>query len=160
MRSPASVRKTFKYKLSPTPATVQALEFVLRRCRELYNAALQERRDAWRKCGVSVTFAMQSAQLPGVKEVRPEYQDINAQVLQEVLHRLDKTYHAFFRRVQAGEGPRYPRFQGRHPYHSLTSPPGGGPRGPRLPTGDLAPPHIRRLAARRLAAFDATPHTT
>src|SRR5258708_20271944 len=92
------VRKTYKYKLSPTPAQEQALEFVVRRCRELYNAALQERRDAWRKCGVSVTFAMQSAQLPGVKEVRPEYQDINAQVLQEVLHRLAKAFQAFFRR--------------------------------------------------------------
>ena len=46
-----SVRKTFKYKLSPTAKQEQALAFVVRRCRELDNAALQERRDAWQKWG-------------------------------------------------------------------------------------------------------------
>jgi len=49
------VHKAFKYKIKPTPTQEQALAFVLRRCRELYNAALQERRDAWQKCGVGVT---------------------------------------------------------------------------------------------------------
>ncbi len=64
-----TVRKTYKYKLKPTPEQEQAMAFVVRRCRELYNAALEERRDAWQKCGVSVTEAQQSAQLPEVKEV-------------------------------------------------------------------------------------------
>jgi putative transposase len=54
-----TVRKTFKFKLKPTPEQEReqerAMAFVLRRCRELYNAALEERRDAWQKCGVSVT---------------------------------------------------------------------------------------------------------
>src|SRR5260221_8740999 len=60
-----SVRKTFKYKLKPTPTQKQALAFVLRRCRELYNAALQERRDAWQKCGVSVTSASSERPIAG-----------------------------------------------------------------------------------------------
>ena len=77
---PAVVRKTFKYKLKPTPEQEQALAFVVRRCRELYNAGLQERRDAWQKCGVSITAASQSAQLPEIKDVRPEYRDIHSQV--------------------------------------------------------------------------------
>ena len=67
------VRKTYKYKLKPTPEQERALVFVLRRCRERYNAALQERRDAWQKCGVSVTVADQSAQLPDIKKVWSEY---------------------------------------------------------------------------------------
>jgi putative transposase len=54
---------------------------VLRRCRELYNAGLQERREAWQKCGASLTFASQSAQLPQIKEVRLEYHDVHSQVL-------------------------------------------------------------------------------
>jgi putative transposase len=46
------VRKTYTYKLKPTPAQEQAMEFVVRRCRELYNAALQERKEAWEhRCG-------------------------------------------------------------------------------------------------------------
>ena len=98
-------RKTFKYKLLPTPEQQRAMETVLWRCRELYNAGLQERKAAWEQRRVSVSFAMQSAQLPAIKAVRPEYSDLNAQVMQEVLHRLDKTFQAFFRRVQNGETP-------------------------------------------------------
>ena len=44
-----TVRKTYKYKLKPTPEQEQAMAFVLRRCRELYNAALQERKEAWQQ---------------------------------------------------------------------------------------------------------------
>src|SRR5579859_951742 len=100
-----SVRKTYKYRLVPTSDQERALGAVLWRCRELYNAALEERKAAWEKRRVSVTFAMQSAQLPAIKEVRPEYTEVNAQVLQDVLRRLDKAFHAFFRRVAMGEKP-------------------------------------------------------
>src|SRR5215469_12112938 len=77
-----TVRKTDPYTLVP-PAEQeqeQALACVLRRCRELYNAGLQERRDAWQRCGVSVsiTAARQRAQLPAIKEVRPEYCDVHS----------------------------------------------------------------------------------
>src|SRR5215831_5974581 len=117
-----TVHKTFKYKLTPSPEHAQVLEEVLWRCRELYNAGLEERKAAWEKCHVSVTFAMQSAQAPSNKKVRPEYRDLNAQVLQDVLHRLDRAFQAFFRRVKAGEQPGYPRFQGKDRYTSFTSP--------------------------------------
>ena len=105
------VRKTFKYKLKPTTEQVAALAFVVRRCRELYNAGLEERREAWQKRGVSVPLASQSAQLPAIKDVRPDYRDIHSQVLQDVLARLDRAFQAFFRRVKAGETPGYPRFK-------------------------------------------------
>jgi putative transposase len=106
-----TVRKTFKYKRLPTPMQEQTMLFVLRRCRELYNAALQERRDAWQKCQKSLTVAHQSTELPEIKDVRPEYHDGHSQVLQDVLTRLDRAFQAFFRRVQAGEQPGYPRLQ-------------------------------------------------
>jgi putative transposase len=62
-----TVRKTFKYKLQPTAEQEGTMDFVLRRCRELYNAALEERREAWRMRRVSLTVAGQSAQLPDIK---------------------------------------------------------------------------------------------
>jgi len=76
-----SARKTFKYQLVPTPDQARTLERVVWRCRELYNAGLHERKAAWEQCGVCVSFAMQSAQLPAIKEVRPDYRDSCAQVL-------------------------------------------------------------------------------
>jgi putative transposase len=115
-------RKTFTYQLLPTPEQEWTLATVLWRCRELYNAGLEERKAAWETCRVSVSFAMQSAQLPAIKAVWPEYREIHAQVVQDVLHRLDKALAAFFRHVQTGEQPGYPRFQGADRYNRVTYP--------------------------------------
>ena len=51
-----SGRKTYKYKLSPTPDQERALETVLWRCRTLYNVALEARKTAWERCGVSLNY--------------------------------------------------------------------------------------------------------
>ncbi|HEV2460521.1 MAG TPA: transposase, partial [Ktedonobacterales bacterium] len=152
-------RKTYKYQLMPTPNQEQALATVLWRCRELYNAGLEERKAAWERRGVSVNFARQSAQLPGIKDVRPEYRDINAQVLQDVLHRLDKAFQAFFRRVQAGEQPGYPRFQGKDRYNSFTYPQVGAHGGAVLDGGILSLSKIGRIRIRLQRPLQGTPKT-
>jgi putative transposase len=143
---PWTVRKTYKYKLNPASEQERAMAFVVRRCREHYNAALEERNEAWRKCGVSVTVAQQSAQLPAIKEVRPEYRDINAQVLQDVLSRLDRAFQRFFARVKTGETPGYPRFQGVNRYNSFTYPQIGEHGGARLDNGFLVLSKFGRVA--------------
>jgi putative transposase len=154
-----SIRKMYKYKLIPTPEQERVMEWVLRRCRELYNAGLEERKAAWERCGVSVNFAMQSAQLPAIKEVRPEYRDLNAQVVQEVLHRLDTAFAAFFRRVQAGEQPGYPRFQGRNRSTSFTYPQVGEHGGAVLDGGILSLSKIGRIRIRLHRPLQGTPKT-
>src|SRR5215470_17819142 len=148
------LRKTYKYKLKPTPEQERALAFVVRRCRELYNAALEERRDAWQKCGVSVTVAQQSAQLPDIKEVRPEYRDIHSQVLQDVLTRLDRAFQRFFARVKAGQTPGYPRFQGANRYTSFTYKQFGN--GAILDNGFLVLSKIGRVAVRWSRPLEGT----
>src|SRR5437764_8090702 len=70
----------------------------------------------------SISFTQQSAQLPDIKAIRPEYEAIYSQVLQDVLHLVDKAFQAFFRRVKAGQQPGYPRFKSRLRYDSLTYP--------------------------------------
>jgi putative transposase len=152
-----TVRKTYKYKLQPTAEQEERLSFVLRRCRELYNAGLQERRDAWQRCGVSITAASQSAQLPAIKDVRPEYHDVHSQVLQDVLRRLDRAFAAFFRRVQAGETPGYPRFHGANRYNSFTFKQFGN--GATLDNGFLVLSKIGQLAVRWSRSIEGTPKT-
>jgi putative transposase len=154
---PLTVRKTFKYKLQPTAEQAGTMEFMLRRCRELYNAALQERRDAWHKCGVSITAASQSAQLPTIKEVRPEYRDIHSQVLQDVLTRLDRGFQAFVRRIKTGEQPGYPRFQGANRYNSFTYKQFGN--GATLDNGVLVLAKLGRIAVRWSRPLEGTPKT-
>jgi hypothetical protein len=42
-----SLMKSYKFRLYPTKKQVEILQWTLDRCRALYNAALQERRDAY-----------------------------------------------------------------------------------------------------------------
>jgi putative transposase len=116
--------KTFKYRIYPSRAQVTKLERTLDICRELYNAALQERRDAWRVARKSVSCYEQQNQLPGIKEIRPELGMVHSQVLQDVLKRLDKAFDAFFRRVREGQKAGFPRFRPRSRYDSFTYPQG------------------------------------
>jgi putative transposase len=117
-----NIRKTFKYKLYPTSVQARVLETVLWRCHTLYNTALEERKTAWERHQVSVNYYEQKAELPDLKAACPEYAEVNAQVLQDVLLRVERAYQAFFRRVKNGEQAGYPRFQGRGRYHSFTYP--------------------------------------
>jgi putative transposase len=124
-KNPNLRKIAYKFRLYPTSKQIGTLEWTLRRCKELYNAALQERREAYQLCGVSVSYGMQADQLPAIKQLREEYQDIHSQVQQDVLKRLDKAFDAFFRRVSTGETPGYPRFKSGDRYDSFTYPQGG-----------------------------------
>lgn len=115
-------KRTFRYRLYPTAAQRDVLDEQLRICCELYNSALQERRDAWRMVRVSIGFRQQSAQLPSIKVERPDVAAVYSQVLQDVLHRVDKAFSAFFRRVRRGERAGFPRFRTARRFDSLTYP--------------------------------------
>src|SRR5436305_2180500 len=114
------MHKAVVYRLYPTTKQVVQLTWVLDRCRELYNAALEERREAYRMVGKSLGYCDQAAELPGLKDTYPEFKQVGSQVLQNVLKRVEHTFAAFFRRVKAGQRPGYPRFKGRDRYDSFT----------------------------------------
>src|SRR5262249_9194428 len=91
-------------------------------CCELYNAALQERRDAYRIAGKLVGFTEQCAELPGMKAERQDAARVYSQVLQNVLKRVAFAFDNFFRRVKEGQKPGYPRFRSHSRYDSFTYP--------------------------------------
>ncbi len=152
-----SLRKTFKYKLKPTPEQERQLEGVLWQCRRLYNVALEQRITAWQRCRVSVSRFEQEAELKAIRAGFSEYAAIHSHVLQDVLTRLDKTYQAFFRRVQAGQTPGFPRYQGRTRWHSFTYKEYGN--GARLDNGFLILSKIGRVAVRWSRPLEGTPKT-
>jgi len=110
---------TYKYRLYPNRKQRETLSTQLDLCRELYNAALQERIESYKTTGKGVTWLQQQAQLPGIKEDRPEFNGVHAHTLQAVLIRLNRSFQNFFRRVKRGENPGFPRFKGRNRFHSL-----------------------------------------
>ena len=114
------MQRAYKYRIYPSHAQEAILERWLALCCELYNAALQERRDAYNIRHKSISYRNQQDQLPEIKETRLELNTIHSQVLQDVLRRLDKAFDAFFRRIKAGEKPGYPRFRSRSRYDSFT----------------------------------------
>src|SRR5437763_12781619 len=118
-------KQAYKFRLYPTSKQVQALSWTIDRCRELYNAALQERRDAYRMVGKSISYYDQAKQLAAIKQDRQEYQEIHSQVLQDVLRKVDKTFKAFFARCKRGDTPGFPRYKGRNSFDSFTYPQAG-----------------------------------
>lgn len=114
------MRRVYRYRLYPTHAQEAALVATLGLLRELYNAALQERRDAYRATGKSPTNYDQQKSLIEVRALRPEFAAIHTHLLQDVLTRLDRAFVAFFRRCREGDTPGYPRFKGRGRYESFT----------------------------------------
>jgi len=153
------VRKTYKYKLKPTPEQERVLGRTLMLCRHVYNAAIGERREAWHKCSVTITYYQQQAELPGIKEALPEYGKVNAQVLQDVVLRVDRAFQAFFRRLREGQTPGYPRFHGCERYNSFTYPQVGEHGGARLDNGFLVLSKIGRIAVRWSRALEGIPKT-
>ncbi|WP_038167560.1 transposase [Thiomonas sp. FB-Cd] len=75
---------------------------------ELYNAALEERIDAWRKAKKSISYYEQQNALPAIKADRPEFMELGSHALQQTLRRLDLAFQSFFRRVNAGQTPGFP----------------------------------------------------
>jgi len=75
------VRRSYKYKLKPTPQQTEMFERTLMLCRHVYNAALGERREAYRMRGISLNYYHQKAELPGIKEAMPEHAEVHSQGL-------------------------------------------------------------------------------
>ena len=88
--------------------------------RTLYNQGLSWRKAVYNQTGETINWVTQANTLPELKQASPFWSSIHSDVLQDTLRRLDKAYQAFFRRVQAGEAPGFPRFKGEGRYRSMT----------------------------------------
>ena len=113
------VQRAFKFRLYPTSKQHDALRLMCAAHAELYNAGLQERRDAYRMQKKSVSVSSQMLQLKEIRSVRPDQSVWSARSQQQTLRRLDKAFGAFFRRVKAGESPGYPRFRAAARFNSV-----------------------------------------
>ena len=115
------MRKTFKYRLYPNAAQQELLRVQLSEACRLYNAALQERRDAYKSHGKSLNYYDQANQL---KEIRASGNLglANYHCCQDVLKRVHKAFAAFFRGIKRKQRAGYPRFKSHRRYDSITFP--------------------------------------
>jgi putative transposase len=116
------------FRLRPTARQHIALAACVEAHRELYNAALQERRDAWEYSKTRINYGDQSVQLTEIRSVRPDIGVWSFSSQQATLRRLNKAFAGFFRRVKApksGVKPGYPRFKGSSRFDSVEWPKDG-----------------------------------
>jgi putative transposase len=103
---------TYRYKLRPAKAQYEALASILEAERLLYNAALQERRDAWRLGKVRITNYDQCKSLTVIREANVGYSDVPVNLSRWTLGKVHEAYQAFFKRAKAKSGKAgYPRFK-------------------------------------------------
>src|SRR6059058_2449939 len=107
-----------KIKLNVTEQDAATLEFMQAKCRGLYNWWVMRLRDGAKWPGVyTAKLTLQES-----KQHDPELEWVYGKLLHEVYYRLDNAIQAFFRRLNAGEKPGFPRVRPRHNFFTLCYP--------------------------------------
>jgi putative transposase len=105
---------TYRYRLLPLKFQHRALERLSAAQRELYNAALEERIDCYRKTGKTRTYIDRCKALTECRRDLPDMAELPANLQRWTLKRLDDAFQGFFRRLKARSGKAgFPRFHGK-----------------------------------------------
>jgi putative transposase len=106
---------TFQFDLRPTRAQQRALERILEGQRLVYNAALQERIEAWRKAAKSIGLYDQYQSLTTIRADDPDgYGALPVALSRWALKKVDLAFKAFFARMKARkERAGFPRYRGK-----------------------------------------------
>lgn len=126
----------------------------------LYNAALEERREAWRMRKVSVSYAMQSAQLKDIRKADPKGQGrhlFTAQ--QQTLHRLSTVFGAFYDRCKVGKTAGYPRFKPNSRFNQVRFVAGDGAKWTPAEVGGWARAHFQAIGSVKVKQHRTVPGT-
>lgn len=116
------MRKAYKFRLYPNSAQTKSLNETLEAHRRLYNLALRERRDVYESEKRSVSYGEQSRRFKLSRAYLPSFAATNFSSAQATLRRLDKAFKAYFRRVESGDAPGYPRYKPEDRFRSVEFP--------------------------------------
>jgi putative transposase len=106
------MRRAYKFRAYLTrPQDTRAHRLLADHC-DLYNAALQERREAWRMHKACISYNSQSAQLKEIREADRDGQGRHSfTAQQQTLRRLGIVFQGFYDRCRAEQKAGYPRFK-------------------------------------------------
>lgn len=145
MADHSTIRLTYKYRLYPTSAQAERLDFMLWQARRVYNGALAMRIEAYQERGETLSLYSLRDHWCAQRSVSPDtIGQLPSASVDAVIRRLDKSYKNFFRRVKQGaEKPGFPRFKGRDFWRSVEYKSGSGAK-------FITPPNGERHARLRL----------
>lgn len=105
---------TCKYRLFPSKRQYRALADISEAERQLYNGALEERIDCYKKTGTTISYADQSASLTRIRASDPGvYGSVPVSLSRGSLQRINRAFQGFFQRVKSGCNPGFPRFKSK-----------------------------------------------
>jgi putative transposase len=111
---------TYRYRLLPLKSQHRALERLCAAQRELYNAALEERIDCYRKTGKTRTYIDQCKALTECRRELPEMGALPANLQRWTLKRMDDAFQGYFHRLKARSGKAgFPRFRGKERWEAF-----------------------------------------
>ena len=103
---------SFQCRAKLSKPGLQRLDWIRGVLNRLYNACLQERREAWDNEKKRVTAYDQMKTLTTERNADPGgLGSVAVHAERGMILRLDRAFKAFFRRCKAGENPGYPRFR-------------------------------------------------
>src|ERR1700676_5264307 len=100
-----------RVRLYPSERQAARLRFALDVTRQIYNAALEQRRDAWTTRRRTIGSKSQYAEITALRAEDARIAACYRECQDAALHRLDLAFAAFFRRLGTGDAPGYPRFR-------------------------------------------------
>ena len=112
-----SITRRVNFRLYPSSSQVKTLSYWRRLHKDLYNAAIANRKTQYKYFKKSVSYYEQQNCLPEFKEVWHEYKLLGSHALQATLKRVDLAYQRFFK-GKAG----YPKFKSIRHYSGWTYP--------------------------------------
>jgi putative transposase len=153
------VRRAFKFRAYPTSAQEgRAARLLADHC-DLYNAALEERREAWRMRRVSINYGMQSAQLREIRCTDPQGQGRHSfSAQQQTLRRLSTVFAAFYARAKKGKAG-YPRFKPCGRFNQVGFVAGDGAKWTPAPTGGWARAAFQSVGSIKIRQHRPVPGT-
>ena len=114
--------RTYSYIAYPTDEQYKELEEIREQQRQLYNAALEERIDAYKKEKISIQFKDQSKSLTDIRNdplTKYGFSKVSSKIQVNTLRQLDRSFQKFFDRNKKGEKAGFPRFKSYDRFNSF-----------------------------------------
>jgi len=96
---------TRKIKIYPNKNQKETFDFWIRKCKYLYNIALEEKILYYKSTGKYLNIYEQKKELVDIKDFDSSWKDVPNKSLQEIIFRVDKSFKSFFK------GGGFPRFK-------------------------------------------------
>lgn len=96
------MHRVFTLRLRPNKTQIAQFEYILDYNCETYNAALQERKEAWKLERKRITYFDQCQELAQLRK-DPNFQIVASEIQRDPLCRVNKVFIEYFKRCKLGK---------------------------------------------------------